>query len=287
MIYTSYFTMANKIPSTLRKLSITSSKKITLDGCIDALAPSWRLVFGYKNGTISQAEYVEQYNAQLAKLDPAIVPDNSVLFCFEKPGDFCHRHLVAAWLRQHGIPCVEYGTTALERLQQTVAAATTGIVKCGATDVGGAQHTVQQVPAFRGERFYLSNMYEYPMDINGMEFSCVEAAFQSFKTKDLELRKKFVGLNGYEAKKLGRRIALREDWDQVKVKVMRQLIQCKFSLELGDKLAKEQGELVETNTWGDTFWGVCNGVGQNWLGKLLMQVRDQKQSSLLYLKDQL
>lgn len=134
-------------------------------------------------------------------------------------------------------------------------------------------HTHQiQTPAFRGERSYLSNMYEYPMDINGLEFSCVEAAFQSFKTNGLELRKKFVGLNGYEAKELGRKISLREDWDQIKVKVMRQLIECKFSLELGDKLKKEQGDL-EVNSWDDTFWGVCNGKGHNMLGKILMEVR--------------
>lgn len=40
-------------------------------------------------------------------------------------------------------------------------------------------------------------------------------------------------------------------------------------------LATGDAELVEGNTWGDRFWGVCNGVGQNWLGRLLMQVRDE------------
>ena len=32
---------------------------------------------------------------------------------------------------------------------------------------------------------------------------------------------------------------------------------------------------IEGNTWNDTFWGVCNGQGQNWLGKILMLVRSE------------
>jgi predicted NAD-dependent protein-ADP-ribosyltransferase YbiA (DUF1768 family) len=35
-------------------------------------------------------------------------------------------------------------------------------------------------------------------------------------------------------------------------------------------------ELCEFNTWGDTFYGVCNGVGKNILGKLLMEIRDEE-----------
>ena len=33
--------------------------------------------------------------------------------------------------------------------------------------------------------------------------------------------------------------------------------------------------LIEGNTWGDTYWGVCDGVGENRLGKLLMEVREE------------
>ena len=39
-------------------------------------------------------------------------------------------------------------------------------------------------------------------------------------------------------------------------------------------LATEDAILIEGNTWGDKFWGVCNGVGENNLGKVLMYVRD-------------
>lgn len=224
MIYTSYFSNADKIPNTLRKLSISTSKKVTLDGRIGELAPTWTLVQNYKNGTINSTEYTIQYNKQLEKLDPAIVPDNCVLFCYEKPGDFCHRHLVAQWLNKHGIPCEEWTTA----------------------------------PTFGDSKEYLSNMYPYKMRVNGLEFTCVEAAFQSFKTTDPEIRKQFIGLDGRAAKALGRKINLRPDWEQIKIKVMRQLIAGKFSKSLGQKLVKEQDNFIETD---------------NELGRILMEVR--------------
>jgi predicted NAD-dependent protein-ADP-ribosyltransferase YbiA (DUF1768 family) len=43
------------------------------------------------------------------------------------------------------------------------------------------------------------------------------------------------------------------------------------------QLLKDTGDsiLIEGNSWGDQFWGVCNSVGKNWLGKLLMEIRDK------------
>jgi len=44
--------------------------------------------------------------------------------------------------------------------------------------------------------------------------------------------------------------------------------------ELRDKLlATNDAYLVEGNNWKDTYWGICNGVGENWLGRILMIVR--------------
>jgi hypothetical protein len=42
---------------------------------------------------------------------------------------------------------------------------------------------------------------------------------------------------------------------------------------MGKLLATEYVELIEGNNWGDTFFGVCNGEGENWLGRLLMNLR--------------
>jgi ribA/ribD-fused uncharacterized protein len=123
---------------------------------------------------------------------------------------------------------------------------------------------------------FLSNMY--PCTIvtkEGAIFSCTESAYQA--NKIIPFDKSFTALNGFQAKKLGRKFTnIRKDWEQVKVPIMKELLELKFAK--GSPLAKRllalQEEIVEDNTWGDTFWGRCNGIGDNMLGKLLMEVRE-------------
>ena len=71
---------------------------------------------------------------------------------------------------------------------------------------------------------------------------------------------------------------LRDDWEAVKIQIMYQIVYAKFSQNplLKQKLL-DTGDayLQEGNTWYDTFWGVCNGVGQNNLGYILMRVREE------------
>lgn len=80
-----------------------------------------------------------------------------------------------------------------------------------------------------------------------------------------------------EAKRLGRKATLRLDWEKVKLTIMEDLLRQKFAWkELKEKLLSTgDEELVEGNTWSDTFWGVCNGKGENHLGKLLMKIREE------------
>lgn len=131
---------------------------------------------------------------------------------------------------------------------------------------------------FRDEYAFLSNMYESPVrftrDGIPYTFRCVESAFQACKCPSR--MNEFINLNGYDAKKLGRRVELRPDWEDIKVDLMRFLLKLKFNQNLIIKLrlSELKGDIVEHNTWGDTFWGVCNGVGENHLGKLLMDLRD-------------
>lgn len=68
----------------------------------------------------------------------------------------------------------------------------------------------------------------------------------------------------------------RKDWEEVKHDIMLAVLDAKFSHPAMAELLKATGdeELIEGNWWGDTHWGVCNGVGENWLGKLLMRVRE-------------
>lgn len=132
------------------------------------------------------------------------------------------------------------------------------------------------INSFRGEFAFLSNMYVSPMRIGGIAYTCAEAAFQAVKLEDKSQRTRFEGLAGREAKALGRRIQLRDDWESIKVDVMKWIVHQKFKEPtLRQKLLSTgEEQLVEGNTWNDTFWGVCNGKGQNMLGKILMAERE-------------
>lgn len=134
---------------------------------------------------------------------------------------------------------------------------------------------------FRRDYFWLSNMYENPIEISGQTFTCAEAAFQAHKVERspyAEWGEGFTGINGYEARKLGRKVRLCKDWEDIKDDVMHFVVKEKFIQHPGlRKLLFDTGneELVEINSWGDTYWGVCNGEGENRLGKILMRVREE------------
>ena len=70
---------------------------------------------------------------------------------------------------------------------------------------------------------------------------------------------------------------IRQDWHVIKERLMRDFIRKKFeSPFLADRLIKTgDAELIYGNTWNDRFWGVCRGTGENWLGKILMDVRKE------------
>lgn len=130
---------------------------------------------------------------------------------------------------------------------------------------------------FRDEYWFLSNFYPVEIECAGLKFKCVESAFQAYKCANIEDRKLFVNLNGAEAKKLGRKVPMRKDWEDIKVNVMYRLVMQKFNRNplLLDRLKGVKGIIVEDNTWNDTFWGMCNGKGRNTLGIILTAVRNE------------
>lgn len=140
---------------------------------------------------------------------------------------------------------------------------------------------------FRGQYYFLSNMYpctitiQLDWDTTARTYPCAECAFQAAKNpKEAEM---FTEMNGFEAKKAGRRVRIvpsLQSWERRKVGIMKSIIHAKFSQhpEQARQLTDIQGVIQEDNTWNDTFWGVCNGRGENHLGKILMDERDlQKQ----------
>lgn len=135
------------------------------------------------------------------------------------------------------------------------------------------------IDSFKNEYAFLSNFYPCRLDYDGLSFTSVESAFQATKTTDIETRRRFVDLTPSEAKRLGRQVVLRQDWEYVKLSVMEDLLRKKFSdknLELKQKLiATNDAKLIESNWWNDRFWGLCRGKGENNLGKLLMKIRKE------------
>jgi ribA/ribD-fused uncharacterized protein len=128
----------------------------------------------------------------------------------------------------------------------------------------------------------LSNFYVSPFELDDYAWQTVEHYFQATKSSNpVGYHQVREAATPGEAKRLGRRVTLRADWEQVKLDVMRGALAAKFAkdselaewlLSTGDAL------LVEGNTWSDIFWGVCNGVGSNWLGGLLMMRRAELRS---------
>lgn len=140
---------------------------------------------------------------------------------------------------------------------------------------------VDKIDKFDGKYAFLSNFY--PCDVFSVEdmliYPSVEHAFQAGKVKDVETKRAFqVAPSPAAAKRLGKQVPLRDDWEDIKLDVMYNLVWSKFvnNSELRYKLiSTDDAELVEGNTWGDTFWGVCKGTGNNHLGEILMNVRDE------------
>ena len=139
----------------------------------------------------------------------------------------------------------------------------------------------QAIKQFCGDFFFLSNFYECPVTYEQLTYTNNEAALQAQKcTSDAE-KIQFTKLNPTEAKKLGRKVNLRKDWEAVKVKIMEEIVRAKFrqNTELADKLlATGDAYLEEGNTWGDRIWGTVNGSGANRLGIILMQIRAEIKS---------
>ena len=139
---------------------------------------------------------------------------------------------------------------------------------------------------FDGEYAFLSNFYDSPIFYEGITYPTNEHFFQAMKTLDIETRKAIAAApTPGAAKRMGRHVSLRSDWEKVKVDVMRTGLMLKFTdAALAEKLlATGDEELVEGNWWHDNTWGNCHCTecsrkgGRNLLGMLLMELRKELQ----------
>lgn len=133
-----------------------------------------------------------------------------------------------------------------------------------------------KIDSFRGKYFFLSNFYEVPVTYEGLTYQNSEAAFQAQKCTNPKDREAFTAMNPSEAKKAGRAVTLRKDWEDVKIAVMTDIVRAKFEQnpDLAKRLiATKDAYLEEGNYWGDRVWGTVNGEGTNNLGIILMSTR--------------
>ena len=130
---------------------------------------------------------------------------------------------------------------------------------------------------FKGEYRWLSNFAPCKIMLDGEEYDSVENAYQASKTLNHNERLKFKNITPGQAKRLGRKITIRDDWSKVKLSVMYSLLIQKYANPPYKNMLIETGyiRIEEGNTWNDTFWGVCleTGKGQNNLGKMIMEIR--------------
>ena len=139
-------------------------------------------------------------------------------------------------------------------------------------------HMPDIITRFRGPFKFLSNLYPTPITYKGNTYCCLEAVYQAQKSLDPAIHERFANIRlPYKARGMGQRIkTIRPDWFDIRISIMEELLYIKFSHpQLKEWLqCTGQSKIVECNTWGDTFWGIYNGVGENHLGTLLMKVRD-------------
>lgn len=135
-----------------------------------------------------------------------------------------------------------------------------------------------KIAGFHNEFRFLSNFWPSKIVVCGLTFPTVEHAYQALKSPRREAWLEILDQpTPGRAKRLGAFVHIRPNWDQLKIPIMRMLLRKKFQIpELRKGLIETRPfHLEETNTWGDTFWGVNNGKGENHLGKLLMQIRNE------------
>jgi N-glycosidase YbiA len=138
------------------------------------------------------------------------------------------------------------------------------------------------IESFSGEHAFLSNFALVRVSLDNVVYPSVEHAYQAAKTDNLALRMKIcAALSAARAKAIGKSIPLRADWNKVKLNIMLDLVRQKFAHKdyRHQLLATGDQRLVEGNWWGDTFWGVCRGKGENHLGRILMRVRAELENN--------
>ncbi len=156
----------------------------------------------------------------------------------------------------------------------------------GEVKLNKSEEILGPVEAFQGEYRFLSNYWPVQVEHEGITYPSVEQAYKAAQTLNIDARKKIAAITPNkkhlktEIEAILTEYGRREDWNNdMRLSIMKDLLPQKFDgrdKELREKLlATGNRELIEGNDWRDVFFGICDGVGENYLGKFLMNVREQ------------
>lgn len=142
------------------------------------------------------------------------------------------------------------------------------------------------ITSFTGQYRFLSNFYllDVRMSLDDLFCPTIEHAYQAAKTDNrLHRRRIILAVSPGLAKYYGGKCPIRPNWNEIRLNVMETLVDEKFRTNprlAGLLEATGDAELIEGNSWGDIFWGVCRGRGENHLGKIIMRVRGELRAEL-------
>ena len=146
-----------------------------------------------------------------------------------------------------------------------------------------SQHDEHNIKGFFGDYRFLSNYHQVPIIYNNNMYQSTEAAYQAAKCLKETDKAQFFTIGAGSAKKLGQTVKCIPNWNDVKKQIMYDINLIKYTTDhdLGYKLlATGDKYLEETNWWNDVYWGVCDGQGDNELGKCLMKIREELKTIL-------
>jgi ribA/ribD-fused uncharacterized protein len=137
----------------------------------------------------------------------------------------------------------------------------------------------EDIYGFKNEYRWLSNFYKLqePIDLYGCVFYYTENLYLAFKCNKADDFILMASLTPGEAKRFGKRVELNPDFEANKLSIMKQILDIKFRQEYFKRRLLATGNCLieESTSWKDFFWGCHNGIGENHLGKIIMEIREE------------
>jgi len=138
---------------------------------------------------------------------------------------------------------------------------------------------------FNGETHPLSNFYPAKINVDGKIYKTAEHYYQSEKaTNTMDKSRVMQAESPSNARRIGKQIKKRADFDEIKDIIMYKGVKAKFTQNVEVKaylLATGDRYLIEDASFSP-YWGTgYNDMGENKMGKMLMQIRDELKQEMI------